>query len=468
MFTSYRLFACAILLLIGAPNTMAKTVSWLGIYANNEQKIGHIKRYVEEKDTKRTVEFATKIVTKQKNSAKVVFESVTQFQFDDMQVTQFSRTTTIENTPVTITGKVHNDYVQIVINTNVETLKKYIDIEEFTQFDGGEQLLTIWDFKLEPELSFNNFNINNQEIESVKIVTENDHLVRTIHDSTGQLLRSSKIWLAEDQSIAKIKTSFIGIPVTIISVEEHDVKKSIKPLNVLSEISIPSPYRIPKRALVEHIRYIFKHDGQSDLSHIPTLENQAVSITDGNLVIDICESCGRKIPERDLSTYLKANRWMQSDHKKIQQMVTGVFIKSADADTKMRRLKRLVVKNIENIEFGGHFSALEAIKHNKGDCTEYAVLLAALGRAANIPTRVVSGLAYSQESYHGISNVFIPHAWVQAYIDGQWRSYDAALGEVNSTYITLNIGNGEPKSFIQANALANSLSLEHLAQIKTQ
>ncbi len=87
---------------------------------------------------------------------------------------------------------------------------------------------------------------------------------------------------------------------------------------------------------------------------------------------------------------------------------------------------------LREVDFAGHFSALETIDRRTGDCTEAAVLLAALGRAAGIPTRVVSGLVYSRQRYHGVSNAFMPHSWVLAYVDGRWRSFDLALDRFDS------------------------------------
>src|SRR5208283_2511060 len=42
----------------------------------------------------------------------------------------------------------------------------------------------------------------------------------------------------------------------------------------------------------------------------------------------------------------------------------------------------------------GFASAEETAKSREGDCTEHAVLCAAIGRAAGLPTRCVFGLGY--------------------------------------------------------------------------
>jgi hypothetical protein len=43
--------------------------------------------------------------------------------------------------------------------------------------------------------------------------------------------------------------------------------------------------------------------------------------------------------------------------------------------------------------------------------------------------------------------VFVPHAWAQAFVDGRWRSFDAALAGFDAGHIALAIGDGDPWRF---------------------
>jgi hypothetical protein len=63
----------------------------------------------------------------------------------------------------------------------------------------------------------------------------------------------------------------------------------------------------------------------------------------------------------------------------------------------------------------------EALRGMKGDCSEAAVLTAALLRAAGIPSRVVMGYATLE------SGVWIGHAWTEAFLTDRWVGVDAAL-----------------------------------------
>ncbi len=68
-------------------------------------------------------------------------------------------------------------------------------------------------------------------------------------------------------------------------------------------------------------------------------------------------------------------------------------------------------------------SAAEVAESLEGDCTEHAVLLAAMLRARGIGSRVAVGLVYVD----GLQ-AFGGHMWTEAWIDGKWIGLDATLG----------------------------------------
>lgn len=69
-------------------------------------------------------------------------------------------------------------------------------------------------------------------------------------------------------------------------------------------------------------------------------------------------------------------------------------------------------------------SAAEVAQRLEGDCTEHAVLLAAMLRAKKIPSRVAAGLVYVESM-----NSFGGHMWTEAFLAGEWIPLDATLGK---------------------------------------
>ena len=62
----------------------------------------------------------------------------------------------------------------------------------------------------------------------------------------------------------------------------------------------------------------------------------------------------------------------------------------------------------------------EIFRNRRGTCLGYATLLAALTRAAGIPSRVVLGYVYALAIFGG-------HAWTEVLVDGAWIPVDAAI-----------------------------------------
>jgi transglutaminase-like putative cysteine protease len=68
-------------------------------------------------------------------------------------------------------------------------------------------------------------------------------------------------------------------------------------------------------------------------------------------------------------------------------------------------------------------SASDVVRSQEGDCTEHAVLLAALCRAKGIPARVAIGLVY----YAPVQG-FAYHMWNEVWINNGWIPIDSTLG----------------------------------------
>ena len=82
-------------------------------------------------------------------------------------------------------------------------------------------------------------------------------------------------------------------------------------------------------------------------------------------------------------------------------------------------------------------------KSRSGDCTEYAVLSAALARALAIPARVVVGTIIVDD---GSTVEAIGHAWNEFWFDGRWWRIDAAMYGAESAktfYLPSHILNNE-------------------------
>lgn len=122
----------------------------------------------------------------------------------------------------------------------------------------------------------------------------------------------------------------------------------------------------------------------------------------------------------------QASVLVQSDDPQIVALAQQAIGTATTDGDKAAAIERFVHGYIRQANFSQALAtAVEVARTRQGDCTEYAVLVAALARAAGIPSRVAIGLVYTR-SVGEPGYAF--HMWDELYVDGVWIPYDATLG----------------------------------------
>jgi hypothetical protein len=170
-------------------------------------------------------------------------------------------------------------------------------------------------------------------------------------------------------------------------------------------------------------------------------------------------------PEEQPSEWdLAPNPLIQSDDARVVALAQGIAPELADPWSLAQALERAVHETIEAKDFSQAFaSAAEVAQSRTGDCTEHAVLLAALCRARNIPARVAIGLVY-----YPAEQGFAYHMWNEVWIRDRWIPLDATLGlgGIGADHIKLSHshlhGTGAYSTFLPILHVMGQLELEIL------
>ena len=109
-----------------------------------------------------------------------------------------------------------------------------------------------------------------------------------------------------------------------------------------------------------------------------------------------------------------------------------------DAQTDQDKVKRLVefVHNYIRPSLAASMPKMhDLMKRKAGDCKSYALMFTCLARAAELPSREVSGFVYIGDSM----KAFGGHAWNEVLLDGYWVPVDASSNEteIDATHICL-------------------------------
>jgi len=153
---------------------------------------------------------------------------------------------------------------------------------------------------------------------------------------------------------------------------------------------------------------------------------------------------------------------IQSDDPRVEALAHSVDANEDDAETVARALAALVHREIRTKDFSQAFaSAAEVAKVREGDCTEHAVLLAALCRARGVPARVAMGLVY----YPPLTG-FAYHMWTEAWTGEAWLPLDATevVGPVGPAHLKIahsNLATASPlAAFLPVAQVLGQLRIE--------
>ena len=117
----------------------------------------------------------------------------------------------------------------------------------------------------------------------------------------------------------------------------------------------------------------------------------------------------------------RPNNYIQSDDPKIAALAQKTVGDKTGPWQKAVALERFVNGYMTLKNYSTAFAtAAEVVESRSGDCTEHAVLLAALCRAAGLPSRVAIGLVYQDRK-------FLFHMWTEVYVQRRWTPIDATL-----------------------------------------
>jgi hypothetical protein len=460
-----------LLLLLGA--APAAETRWFVILAGNGDRIGRAEQTSTQTAQGRETRASQEIWLRQDGAAlrKIVDTSITRYDSAGRLVSIEGESRSGTNAPARVTLRIVPAGAEIARTSAGHVERRTIPLPAGVRFDSGTGLLPGWKPGAAPRLEFDNLNLDAGTIEHVVIDAvpgAPGQALRRRYEK-GQLRAVARLTLDSTGSIIALVQPMFGTAITIRPAPGDEALAPLTAYRPLSSAMVKAPFRIPAAAMQGHIRYRLSFQDGIAFDPPATPEQRVTRTTDG-ATLDICADCGSDLPSdpATLADALKPTRWLQSDDRRIRAEVASIARMKVSDRRKMELLTARAAGAITQVDFIGHHSALEALRTGRGDCTESAALLAAYGRAAGIPTRVANGLAYSREAYHGVSNVFMPHSWVLAFVDGHWRSFDSALGQFDATHIALTLGDGDAAAGAAANQLAGLLVWQDMAEIRTR
>ena len=241
----------------------------------------------------------------------------------------------------------------------------------------------------------------------------------------------TKSWFDKDCVALRAEMNMGGLNISMIQVPKKIAKKmEMETQEILFSSVVPLNATVPKREknifMMEMIKgkwtaKLYEGSGQK----VERVDEQSVRV-----IVDHSTKKKKGVQEIDVKPFLASNIYLDTEDLLIQKLAKKGKGKAKEPNEIAKKLTKFVFRYVSEKNYGvGFATASEVARNKEGDCTEHAVLLAALGRVLGIPSRVVTGLVYANE-FEGKKDVLVYHMWTQFYIDNEWVNLDSALGLV--------------------------------------
>ncbi len=160
------------------------------------------------------------------------------------------------------------------------------------------------------------------------------------------------------------------------------------------------------------------------------------------------------VTKPELAAFVKPTAEITSENPMVTSQAREIAGDDRDAWSVAQKLGDWTYKNLEwkSVARAG---AAQTLATREADCSEFSQLYVSMARSLGLPARIVSGLAYSGNSFGG-------HAWVEVWV-GEWVELDPTWGThfVDATHIR-----NEASTLLTAAAL-NLIDLEVMETRRT-
>jgi transglutaminase-like putative cysteine protease len=359
----------------------------------------------------------------------------------------FKTTTLLASQPVVAEGSGDGRVFQVTLQSGAYRDAHEVRLPEGTVMTWGAERrerqeglkpgtkFTVWVYSPEDELLkplSMSVAVGAKEAVSVHGANANATRVEETTETAAGAVRAVT-WVNDDYNVVKMELPMGGFTAELTPVTQAEALSEYLPGDIFTASLIEVPV-LPENATAVTYK-LQRRDGQA-LTRPPDSATET-SVTDagGATLITLAKDGGTAGPGNltaaQLAPYLERNSFLDTSDPLVKKLAAQAGGPDGAAPKALaQRLRDFVAAYIQKKDLSvGFATATEVARTREGDCTEHAVLLAALGRARGLPTRVVAGLAYVPD-YAGKPAILGYHMWAQFYIDGQWRDYDAALPEL--------------------------------------
>jgi transglutaminase-like putative cysteine protease len=236
--------------------------------------------------------------------------------------------------------------------------------------------------------------------------------------------------------LVRQKTSIGALSLVIEPADESVTRAETDAPEVMVATFVKPDRKILDPRRVARATYLLEFDG-GDASDMPVTGSQSVErVSDRARRVTIDATFPNAASADDdakNAAYMESSAMIDAKDEKIRALALEATKGRSDAEPieRAEACRSFVSRFVSAKHLGtGLATASETAATRSGDCTEHAVLLAAMLRVHGIPSRIAAGLIYA-DAFAGEREIFGYHMWTQALIEidgvARWVDLDPTL-----------------------------------------
>ncbi len=256
---------------------------------------------------------------------------------------------------------------------------------------------------------------------------------------------TAKIWLDADGVNYRIEVPMMGFTMITAKTDKETALRGIEEIDVVLKTRILPSGGQPKRN-AKNFEAEVKLTSGNLRDAIMSNSRQKLEVNAenvGRLSIHVPTVTAEDCPDLPLldveGEFLSASAYIQTEAPAIRAKAQEILDGEANSWRAAEKLSQWVHTAITEKKMSGGFgTSLTALESRTGDCTEHTVLFIALARAAGIPARICSGVAYATDAFYY-------HFWPEVYV-GTWVQMDPTLGQTIADATHIQLGGSKMES----------------------
>jgi transglutaminase-like putative cysteine protease len=253
------------------------------------------------------------------------------------------------------------------------------------------------------------------------------------------------LWLDESKTPLRTQADVPGLGEMVLYRTTREGVAAAAPGATLTDIGIGQLLRLNRRITRPYdvasavYRITFKGEGDPATTFARGGRQEVKNVQGNAFDLYVRASHGPEAGHADKKTgdeFTQSSYFINCNDTRVKAHARAAVGDEADPWAKALRIERWVHDHMTTTNDEALATADHVARTLQGDCTEYAMLTAAMCRAEGVPARTAIGLIYA-EVQGGPAMAF--HMWTEVWVRGQWVPLDATLGRgyVGATHLKI-------------------------------